>query len=86
MSLIRPGRAGATLPAEALPIDIAMHPDTLLAYEMNGEVLSREHGYPLRLIVPGWYGMASVKWLRRISVIQEEFDRVLSEGQVYHRR
>ena len=57
----------------SLPIDVAMHPDTLLAYEMNGEALSREHGYPLRLIVPGWYGMASVKWLRRISVLREGF-------------
>ena len=58
----------------SLPIDVAMHPDTLLAYEMNGEPLSREHGYPLRLIVPGWYGMASVKWLRKISVLQESFE------------
>lgn len=58
----------------SLPIDVAMHPDTLLAYEMNGEPLSREHGYPLRLIVPGWYGMASVKWLRRISVLRESFE------------
>lgn len=58
----------------SLPMDVAMHPDTLLAYEMNGETLSREHGYPLRLIVPGWYGMASVKWLRRISVLQEKFE------------
>ena len=57
----------------SLPVDVAMHPDTLLAYEMNGETLSVEHGYPLRLIVPGWYGMASVKWLKRISVLQKEF-------------
>ncbi len=70
----------------SLPIDVAMHPDTLLAYEMNGETLSREHGYPLRLVVPGWYGMASVKWLRRISVRQEKFegffqtDRYIIEG------
>lgn len=58
----------------SLPIDVATHPDTLLAYEMNGEPLSREHGYPMRLIVPGWYGMASVKWLRRISVLREPFE------------
>ena len=70
----------------SLPMDVAMHPDTLLAYEMNGELLSREHGYPLRLVVPGWYGMASVKWLRRISVLQEPFegffqkDRYIVEG------
>ncbi len=70
----------------SLPIDVAMHPDTLLAYEMNGEPLSREHGYPVRLIVPGWYGMASVKWLKRITVLQERFvgffqtDRYIIEG------
>ena len=58
----------------SLPIDVAMHPDTLLAYEMNGEPLSREHGYPVRLVVPGWYGMASVKWLKRITVLQEAFE------------
>ncbi len=58
----------------SLPLDVAMHPHTLLAYEMNGEPLSQEHGHPLRLIVPGWYGMASVKWLRRISVLQEKFE------------
>ena len=57
----------------SLPIDIAMHPHTLLAYEMNGEPLSREHGSPLRLIVPGWYGMASVKWLRRVTALKEPF-------------
>ena len=57
----------------SLPIDVAMHPHTLLAYEMNGEPLSREHGSPLRLIVPGWYGMASVKWLRRVTALKEPF-------------
>lgn len=57
----------------SLPIDVAMHPHTLLAYEMNGEPLSREHGHPLRLVVPGWYGMASVKWLRRVTALQEAF-------------
>ncbi len=58
----------------SLPLDVAMHPDTLLAYEMNGEQLSQAHGYPLRLIVPGWYGMASVKWLRRISILDYSFE------------
>lgn len=46
----------------------------LLAYEMNGEPLPPQHGYPLRLIVPGWYGMASVKWLHRIRIVSEPFD------------
>ena len=39
----------------------------LLAYEINGQPLPPQHGYPLRLIVPGWYGMAHVKWLERIT-------------------
>ena len=52
----------------------AMHEDVLLAYEMNGRPLEPQHGYPLRLIVPGWYGMASVKWLERIEAIDYHFD------------
>ncbi len=59
--------------AMSLPMDRAMHPDTLLAYEMNGEPLTPEHGYPLRLITPGWYGMTSVKWLTGIRVIDYPF-------------
>ncbi|MCH7786858.1 MAG: sulfite oxidase [Chloroflexi bacterium] len=47
--------------------------EALLVYEMNGEPLPPQHGYPLRLIVPGWYGMTSVKWLDRIEVIKEPF-------------
>ena len=50
-----------------------MHPDTLLAYEMNGEDLPPLHGYPLRLIVPGWYGMNSIKWLASIHVQDHPF-------------
>lgn len=67
-----PGKQAAPY-LRSLPLDIATHPHTLLAHEMNGEPLTREHGYPLRLIVPGWYGMASVKWLRRISILNEKF-------------
>ena len=58
----------------SMPVDVALHPDTLLAYEMNGEPLPVEHGYPLRLIVPGWYGMASVKWLSRIEILDHAFE------------
>jgi len=58
----------------SLPIQKAMHPDTLLAYEMNGEVLAPLHGYPLRLVVPGWYGMCSVKWLLNIHVSDRPFE------------
>jgi DMSO/TMAO reductase YedYZ molybdopterin-dependent catalytic subunit len=57
----------------SLPLTKALHPDTLLALRMNGEVLVPLHGYPLRLFVPGWYGVASVKWLRRIEVVNEPF-------------
>jgi DMSO/TMAO reductase YedYZ molybdopterin-dependent catalytic subunit len=47
--------------------------DVLLAYEMNGSDLPAEHGFPLRAIVPGWYAMASVKWLQRIIVTDQPF-------------
>ena len=48
--------------------------DILIAYEMNGEPLSADHGAPFRLIVPGWYGMASVKWLWRIEVLTKPYE------------
>ncbi len=52
----------------------ALHPDTLLVDEMNGQPLPPSHGFPVRVIVPGYYGMASVKWLTRIEVIDHPFD------------
>ncbi|MBA2448117.1 MAG: molybdopterin-dependent oxidoreductase, partial [Chloroflexi bacterium] len=52
-----------------LPVDVALGPDTLLAYAMNGDTLPADHGFPLRLVVPGWIGVASVKWLERLTVI-----------------
>lgn len=48
--------------------------DALLAYDVNGVPLPPQHGFPLRLVVPGWYGMTSVKWLSRISVLEAPFD------------
>jgi DMSO/TMAO reductase YedYZ molybdopterin-dependent catalytic subunit len=57
----------------SLPLSKALNPDTLLAYRMNGELLEAAHGYPLRLFVPGWYGVASVKWLQRIEVTNKPF-------------
>jgi DMSO/TMAO reductase YedYZ molybdopterin-dependent catalytic subunit len=54
--------------ARSMSLDDAMNPDTLLAYEMNGEPLPPLHGFPARLIAPGWYGVANVKWLTRIEV------------------
>lgn len=59
--------------SRSLSIEEAMSPDVLLAYKMNGEPLSALHGFPLRLIVPGFYGMASVKWLQRIAVTNRRF-------------
>jgi DMSO/TMAO reductase YedYZ molybdopterin-dependent catalytic subunit len=52
----------------------ALHPDTLLAYEMNGQDLPVEHGFPLRVIAPGWAGDSWVKWLQHIEVLDHEFD------------
>jgi DMSO/TMAO reductase YedYZ molybdopterin-dependent catalytic subunit len=56
--------------SRSLSVSEAMRPDVLLCYEMNGEPLPQEHGFPVRLIVPGWYGVANVKWLSRIDVIE----------------
>jgi sulfane dehydrogenase subunit SoxC len=57
-----------------LPLPEAMAEGVMLAYEMNGAPLPPQHGAPLRLIVPGWYGMAHVKWLRRITLVAQPFD------------
>jgi DMSO/TMAO reductase YedYZ molybdopterin-dependent catalytic subunit len=57
----------------SLAVGEAMREEVLLVYEMNGEPLPPQHGYPLRLLKPGWYGMASVKWLDRIEVMAEPF-------------
>jgi DMSO/TMAO reductase YedYZ molybdopterin-dependent catalytic subunit len=59
--------------ARSLPLEKALHPDTLIAYECNGQPIPFKHGYPLRLIVPGWYAMASVKWLQQIIVMDQPF-------------
>jgi sulfane dehydrogenase subunit SoxC len=60
--------------ARSVPLDEARRDDVLLAYEMNGAPLLPQHGYPVRLVVPGWYGMTNVKWLSRITVLAEPFD------------
>lgn len=57
----------------SLPLEKALHPDTIIAYHYNDQPLSFEHGYPLRLIVPNWYAMASVKWLSKIEAIDHSF-------------
>jgi DMSO/TMAO reductase YedYZ molybdopterin-dependent catalytic subunit len=58
----------------SLPVADAVAGDALLAYEVNGLPLPPQHGYPLRLVVPGWYGMASVKWLTKITPVAEPFE------------
>jgi DMSO/TMAO reductase YedYZ molybdopterin-dependent catalytic subunit len=58
--------------ARSIPLGKARR-DVLLAYKMNGQELPPEHGFPLRAIVPGWYAMASVKWLQRIIVTEHAF-------------
>ena len=58
----------------SIPREKSLHPDTILAYEMNGQTLPVAHGFPLRLITPGWEGAASVKWLIHISAREDEFD------------
>jgi DMSO/TMAO reductase YedYZ molybdopterin-dependent catalytic subunit len=69
-----PFRGGSIVPfARALPIEKALHPDTLVAWEMNGEPLPEGHGAPLRAIVPGWYATDSIKWLTRVTVLSEPF-------------
>jgi DMSO/TMAO reductase YedYZ molybdopterin-dependent catalytic subunit len=63
----------------------AMRDDVLLAYAMNGAPLPPQHGAPLRLVVPRWYGMASVKWLQAIEAIDRPFDG-LQQASGYHFR
>jgi DMSO/TMAO reductase YedYZ molybdopterin-dependent catalytic subunit len=57
----------------ALDMELAMDHETLLVYEMNGEVLPREHGYPTRLLVPGRYGMKNPKWIVALRPMRREF-------------
>jgi sulfane dehydrogenase subunit SoxC len=58
----------------SLPVGEALREEVLLAYELNGQPLPPQHGFPLRLVVPCWYGMASVKWVERITVLDRPFD------------
>jgi DMSO/TMAO reductase YedYZ molybdopterin-dependent catalytic subunit len=73
--------------SRSLPLSKAMHPDTLIALRMNGQPLEPNHGAPARLFVPGWYGVASVKWLRRIRVIDHAYQGYFqTEKYVVERR
>jgi DMSO/TMAO reductase YedYZ molybdopterin-dependent catalytic subunit len=69
----------------ALAIDDSRRDEVLLAYDMNGAPLPPQHGFPLRVVVPGWYGMTSVKWLARIDVIDRPFDGY-QQAQAYRLR
>jgi DMSO/TMAO reductase YedYZ molybdopterin-dependent catalytic subunit len=65
--------AGVRSYARSLPIVKALHPDTLLAYEMNGAPIPAAYGGPVRAIVPGWYAVDSVKWLTSIKAVTRPF-------------
>jgi sulfite oxidase len=71
---------GAALPSSdtpfirSIPMEKAIDPDTIVATEMNGSPLAPEHGYPARVLVPGWIGSASIKWLTEIRVLTHEFE------------
>jgi DMSO/TMAO reductase YedYZ molybdopterin-dependent catalytic subunit/rhodanese-related sulfurtransferase/glyoxylase-like metal-dependent hydrolase (beta-lactamase superfamily II) len=68
------GRPGQMHFERSLPLDTALQSQATLAYAMNGEALPVQHGYPVRLVVPGWYGVASVKWLTAIELVAQPFD------------
>ncbi len=59
--------------ARSIPIAMARRDDVLLAHRMNGQTLPLPHGYPVRVVIPGWYGVASIKWLKRIVVAERPF-------------
>lgn len=68
-----PRPAGKIHYSRSLPVEKA-NGDVLLAYEMNGEPLTATHGFPLRAVVPGWYGMAAVKWLTQITATNQPYN------------
>ncbi|TIU98263.1 MAG: sulfite oxidase, partial [Mesorhizobium sp.] len=59
--------------ARSMSLADALDPKNILCYEMNGTALPADNGFPLRLIAPGWYGIANVKWLKRIEVRDQRF-------------
>lgn len=69
-------RPPGTMPAfvRQVPMAKAMHPDTLIAYDMNGQPIPLVHGAPLRAIIPGWEGAYSIKWLNALNVIAKDSD------------
>src|SRR5437016_705969 len=71
--------------ARSLPMEEAMREEVVLAYELNGQPLPPQHGFPLRLLVPGWYGMTNVKWLTTMTVVDEPFTG-FQQARGYHMR
>lgn len=69
----------------SIPIEKVMNPygDVILAYKMNGEDLPRDHGYPLRVIVPGYVGIRNIKWLKNITLGEDEVDGTWQKGISY---
>lgn len=97
IGILRPGKTGKVTDdgeggldltiterfARSMSIRDALHPDNLLCYEMNGEPLPPEHGFPVRLIAPGWFGVANVKWLTRIEIRDQRYaGRVMARDYV----
>ena len=75
---VQPGVSKAIFSAaddykDSVKIENAMHPDALLAWEMNGAPLQQNHGFPARLLIPGIYGMKNVKWLTGIMLVKDDF-------------
>jgi sulfane dehydrogenase subunit SoxC len=70
----------------SLPIADAVRDEGLLAYERNGAPIPPQHGFPLRLVVPGWYGMTSVKWLTSITAVREPFEGFQQLAYRYRQR
>lgn len=66
--------------SDSIPLEKAMHPDTLVAWEMNGEPLPSEHGFPARLIVPGIYGEKNVKWVTTIELVDYDYKGYWQKG------
>lgn len=69
-----PKAPGVIAYERSLPLTKAMRPEVFLAYKMNGKDLTREHGFPVRAVVGGWYGMCSVKWLNKVTVTATPFE------------
>lgn len=72
--------------ARSLTVVEASRPELLLAYEMSGRPLEPQHGFPLRLLVPGWYGMTHVKWLTHIDAVREPFDGYQQRVAYWYKR